>query len=400
MIRMANLAIVGSHCVNGVAQMHTSLLRKRIFPEFDILYPGRFCNKTNGITPRRFLRACNRPLASLIDEVIGENWTTDLEQLIQLEPYALDTSFQQRFKEIKQKNKSVLANIIKKELGISVSVDALFDVQVKRIHEYKRQHLNLLHILNLYYRILENPDEDIPPRVCIFSGKAAPDYFMAKEIIYAINQVANCINKDKSIGDRLTIVFLPNYRLSLAGKIIPAADLSEHISTVGKEASGTGNMKFALNGSLIIGTKDGANVEIQEAIGKENMFIFGPNIGQVEILLEKGYNPKNFYESDPSLKRIIDDLIFGKFTIEDSNALHPLCHSLLDEGDPFLVCSDYAAYIECQNRVNQSFLNQDGWIIKAILSTARMGYFSSDRVVRQYADEIWNLQPLDRDLGV
>lgn len=392
MIRMAYLAVVGSHTVNGVAALHTQLLKQHLFHSFDNLYPKKIQNKTNGITPRRFLKACNPKLSGLIDETIGDDWPTDLDKLRDLEEYAEDKKFQDKYMKIKRDNKVVLAEIIEKECGVKVSPDAMFDVQIKRLHEYKRQHLNLLHILTRYREILHNPNGDFVPRVVIFGAKAAPGYVLAKDIIFAINKVAEKINNDERVGDKLKVVFLPNYRVSLAEKIIPASDLSEQISTAGKEASGTGNMKLALNGSLTIGTLDGANVEIGEEVGDENIFIFGLTVEEVDQLRASGYNSYNFYNSNDTLKATLDWLASDFFTPGDPNALAPVRRSLLDGGDPFLVCADYQAYVDCQKKVDEAFRDQAKWAKMAILNTARVGKFSSDRTIHQYAKEIWNLE--------
>lgn len=394
MIRMAHLAVVGSHTVNGVAALHTELLKQHLFHDFAELYPNRFQNKTNGITPRRFLKACNPALAHLIDETIGDDWPMDLDKLRQLEPYADKADFRKQFMAVKRENKVELARIIKEDCGVDVSPDALFDVQIKRLHEYKRQHLNLLHVLTRYRAILQNPDGDFVPRVVIFGAKAAPGYTLAKEIIYAINRVAEKVNNDPLVRDRLKVVFLPNYRVSLAEKIIPAADLSEQISTAGKEASGTGNMKFALNGALTIGTLDGANVEIREEVGDENIFIFGLSVNEVESLKARGYNSYDYYHSNEDLKNILDWIASDFFTPGDTNGLSAVHRSLLDGGDPFLVLADYADYCAAQLRVDELYRNSGEWARKAVLNTARVGMFSSDRTIRQYADEIWNLKPV------
>lgn len=399
MIRMAHLAVVGSHTVNGVAALHTKLLREQMFPEFDELFEGKFQNKTNGITPRRWLQANNTGLSDLITETLGNtNWVTNLELLRGLEGPAADAGFQEKFRQVKRANKEALAAIIKEECGVTVSPDALFDVQIKRLHEYKRQHLNLLYILTLYRRILQNPDLDVPPRVYIFGAKAAPGYQVAKCIIKAINSVAEVINNDPRVNGKLKVVFLPNYRVSLASKIIPAADLSEQISTAGKEASGTGNMKLALNGALTIGTLDGANVEILEEVGEENIFIFGLTVEEVQELLAGGYNPRDYYNSNEELKAVLDWLGSRHFiSDEPHDTLAPLTHSLLDGGDPFLVLADYAAYCEAQDRVGKCYQNPGEWTLKAILNTARVGKFSSDRTIREYAEQIWNLPQVPVD---
>ncbi len=394
MVRMAHLAVIGSHSVNGVAALHTQLLKKDLFPEFDELYPGKFNNKTNGITPRRWLLACNPGLSHLITEKIGHGWERDLDKLRALEPYADDPVFQERFMAIKRANKEHLARIIERECGVTVSPDALFDVQIKRLHEYKRQHLNLLHILALYRRLLQDPDLDIVPRVFIFAAKAAPGYELAKTIIKAINAVGSTINNDPRIKDKLKVVFLPNYRVSLAQRIVPAADLSEQISTAGKEASGTGNMKLALNGALTIGTLDGANVEILEEVGAENIFIFGLTVEEVTELVAKGYRPSRYYEADEELKAVVDWVGSNYFTPnEPPNVLSSLRDNLIHH-DPFLVLADFRAYSDAQALVDAAYRDKARWARMAILNTARMGKFSSDRTIAEYAKDIWNVAPV------
>ena len=395
MVRMSYLCVVASNSVNGVAALHTRLLRSRLFPEYDALFPGRFNNKTNGIAPRRWLLQCNPRLASLVTDRLGTAWVRDLDQLRQLEKWADDAGFQRDFMAVKRANKEDLAAVIRAECGgLEVSPDAVFDVQIKRLHEYKRQHLNLLHILALYRRMLQNPAVDIVPRVFIFAGKAAPGYDLAKNIIKAINAVGARINADARINGRLKVVFLPNYGVSLAEKIIPAADVSEQISTAGKEASGTGNMKLALNGAVTVGTLDGANIEIREEVGAENIFIFGHTVEEVEALRRAGYNPWDWYQKDSELRSLVDWLGSNYFTPkEPSGMLSPVHHSLLNGGDPFLVLADFRRYSDCQATVDAAYRDRRRWTHMAILNTARVGRFSSDRTVREYARDIWKLDP-------
>jgi len=393
MVRMAHLAVVGSYSVNGVAELHTRLLRSDLFPEFDTFFPGKFNNKTNGITPRRWLLACNPRLSNLISSRIGTDWQKDLSKLRALEAFADDAQFQEEFMAVKHANKVDLARIIRDECGVEVDPSAMFDVQIKRLHEYKRQHLDLLHILALYRRLLQNPDLEIAPRVFIFAAKAAPGYDIAKLIIKAINAVGSKINSDVRIKGKLKVVFLPNYRVSLAQRIVPAADLSEQISTAGKEASGTGNMKLSLNGALTIGTLDGANVEIREEVGPENIFIFGMTVEEVHALFAKGYKPQEFYDADEELKAVVDWVGSNFFTPDEApGVLTPLRDNLY-YSDPFLCLADFRSYSDAQEKVNEAFLDKKRWAKMAILNTARMGKFSSDRTISQYASEIWHLDP-------
>jgi glycogen/starch/alpha-glucan phosphorylases len=394
MVRMAHLAVVGSHSVNGVAELHTKLLRNDLFPEFDELYPGKFNNKTNGITPRRWLLACNPGLADLVTSKIGHGWERDLDKLRGLEAFADDLQFQHDFMAVKHANKVNLARIIKDQCGVTVDPDALFDVQIKRLHEYKRQHLNLLHILALYRRLLQNPQLDVTPRVFIFAAKAAPGYAMAKCIIKAINSVAAVINNDPRIDGRIKVVFLPNYRVSLAQRIVPAADLSEQISTAGKEASGTGNMKLALNGAITIGTLDGANVEIREEVGPENIFIFGLTVEEVAELWKKGYKPSEIYEANEELRAVVDWVGSNYFTPDEPPRTLSMLRDNLVYSDPYLVLADFESYSECQKRVDLAYRDKPKWAKMAILNTARMGKFSSDRTIAEYAREIWKLDPV------
>jgi starch phosphorylase len=389
-VRMAHMSVLGSHATNGVAALHTRLLCERLFPEFHELYPERFLNLTNGVTFRRWLDVCNPELSTLITESIGSGWLKDASKLRGLEKFATDSSFQQRFHDIKRSHKVRLAKIIQDTCGVSVSPDALFDVQIKRLHEYKRQHLNLIHIVSLYRQLLDNPNLDIAPRVFIFGAKAAPGYYLAKNIIHAINALAAKVNHDPRIGGKLKVVFIPNYGVSIAERIIPAADLSEQISTAGKEASGTGNMKLALNGALTIGTLDGANVEILEEVGDDNIFIFGLTVEEVTELRAKGYNPMDFYWASEELRLSLDWLTSDAFT-GNANEFKPLRDSLLHHGDPFLVMADYDSYSAAQAKVSLAYQNVPEWTRKAILNTARVGKFSSDRTILEYAEKVWKL---------
>jgi starch phosphorylase len=392
-VRMANLATVGSHAVNGVAALHSRLLRETVLRDFAELWPERFYNVTNGVTPRRFMMLSNPALAKLLDETLGEGWVRDLSRLKALEARADDRSFQERWRRIKRTNKEVLARHIREVTGVVVDPAALFDIQAKRIYEYKRQHLNVLHIITLYNRLRNDPHLNVPRRCCIFGGKAAPGYAMAKLIVRLINSVAEVVNNDPAVGGRLQVVFVPDFNAKNSHLIYPAADLSEQISTAGKEASGTGNMKFMLNGALTIGTLDGANVEIREEAGAENFFLFGLTAQQVEQLRREGYRPTRELEHNPELQQALELIAAGTFSRGDREIFRPLVDNLR-ESDPFLVLADFADYLACQERVNTAWQDEDHWTRMSILNTARGGKFSSDRAVREYCEKIWNVKPL------
>jgi len=391
-VRMAYLSIVGSHKVNGVAALHTELLKDHLFSDFYRLFPEKFINVTNGITPRLWLNQANRPLAKLISERLGDGWVKSLDDLRQLEEAVEDKAFLDAYYQVKQGNKARLAAEIRRRLGIHVSTDALFDIQIKRIHEYKRQLLNLLHCITLYNQIRDGHAEDRVPRVVVFAGKAAPSYTTAKQIIRLINDVADTVNNDPRVGDRLKIVFFPNYDVSSATVLIPAADLSEQISTAGTEASGTGNMKLALNGALTIGTLDGANIEIREEVGADNIFIFGMNTDEVNHLHHDGYRPHEFYERNADLKRVLDMISSGFFNFDDPDRYKGLVDNLLNV-DHFMLLADYESYVIAQRQVDELYQDRNEWTRKALLNTARMGKFSIDRTVAEYAEKIWDITP-------
>lgn len=391
-VRMANLAIIGSHSINGVAALHTQILKDKVFKDFYMLWPEKFNNKTNGITQRRWLKLCNPELSALITEKIGESWTGNLFELRKLIPLATDNSFQQQWMNVKQEKKEFLAKYILSHNGIQVNTSSLFDIQVKRLHEYKRQLLNALHVITLYNRIIDNPDGDFVPRTIIFAGKAAPGYYMAKLIIKLITSIADVVNNDPVVGDRLKVVFLRNYAVSNAEKIIPAADLSEQISTAGTEASGTGNMKFALNGALTIGTLDGANIEIKEEVGDDNIFIFGLDSSGVSNLKKSGYDPQYYYHSNTELRKVLDQIRRGHFSPEQVDLFKPITEALLYHGDTYMLLADYESYIRCQDRVSETFRNKNQWAKMSILNTAQMGKFSTDRTISEYSKDIWNVK--------
>lgn len=390
-VRMANLAIVGSFAVNGVAALHTQILKKRIFPDFNKIYPKKFINVTNGITPRRWLVTANPLLAQLLIEKTGLEWIKDLGQLKKIEKFANDKDFQDYWQRVKWNNKQALIEYIEKEHRIKINPDSIFDVQIKRFHEYKRQLLNVFHIITLYNRIKRNPKIKMVPRTVIFGGKAAPAYHAAKMVIKLINAVADVVNNDPDVGDKLKVVFLKNYSVTLAEKIIPASDLSEQISMAGLEASGTGNMKFALNGALTIGTMDGANVEIREEVGDDNIFIFGLLADEVVKLKSEGYNPKYYYENNPELKKVVDMIATNFFSPKEFGIFDDMIRGLMNV-DYYLLFADYQSYIDAQDRVAELYKNKEEWTKKSIYNVARVGKFSSDRSVKEYADKIWKVK--------
>jgi starch phosphorylase len=391
-VRMANLATVGSFSVNGVSALHTELLMSRVMKDFHEFYPGKFNNKTNGVTPRRFMALSNPELAKLITAQIGEEWMIDLEQLRRLETLADDEEFQVQWRAVKNMRKKVAAEEARKLMSVDLDIESMFDIQVKRIHEYKRQHLAVLHLVHLYRQLKENPGLEIAPRTAIFGGKAAPGYFMAKLIIKLINSVGAVVNSDPDSRDKLKVVFVPNYSVKTAQNVYPAADLSEQISTAGKEASGTGNMKFSMNGALTIGTLDGANVEIREAVGEENFFLFGLTTNEVHTLQQQGYRPREYYEQNQALREALDLISSGHFSAGDRSLFRPLIDNLLYHDDYF-VLADFQSYVDCQERVALAWADQRRWTRMSILNTARMGRFSSDRTIGDYCRDIWRTTP-------
>jgi glycogen phosphorylase len=392
-VRMAHLACVGSHAINGVAELHSQLLKQDVLQDFHALWPEKFSNKTNGVTPRRWMALSNPRLTALISEAIGGGWIKDLEQLRLLEPLADDKAFRAQWRAIKRANKQQFAALAHKRTGITVDPDSLFDVQVKRIHEYKRQHLNILHVIGLYHRLRSNPSLDIPPRTFIFGGKAAPGYHMAKLIIKLITAVGDVVNRDPAVRDRIKVIFLPNFNVTSGQQIYPAADLSEQISTAGKEASGTGNMKFSMNGALTIGTLDGANIEIREEVGAENFFLFGLTTPEVAALRAQGYRPADYYEADTELREVIDLISAGFFSRGDASLFRPFVNALLGS-DHYMALADYHTYAECQEQVSAAYGNAEKWSAMSILNTARSGKFSSDRTIRDYCADIWRIKPV------
>lgn len=391
-VRMANLACVGSRAINGVAALHTELLKQQVLPDWVEMFPQRFHNVTNGVTPRRFIVLSNPGLSKLITESIGDKWPGKLDELRKLEPFADDAAFREEFRNVKIENKKILTKLILDRTGIIVDPTSMFDIQVKRIHEYKRQHLNVLNIITRYMRIKRNPDIDIAPRTFIFGGKAAPGYYTAKLIIKLINSVGDVVNRDPDVRDRLKVVFFPDFNVTNSQHIYPAANLSEQISTAGKEASGTGNMKFSLNGALTIGTLDGANVEMREEVGDENFFLFGLTSSQVDESKRNGYNPRYIYEHNEDLREVINMIDSGVFSKGDCNLFKPLTNSLLNY-DPYMLLADYQLYVDCQDHVAETWKNPSDWNRIAILNVARMGKFSSDRSIQDYCEKIWHVKP-------
>ena len=394
-VRMAHLSVIASHKVNGVSKLHSQLLQDTVFADFHRLMPGRFVNCTNGVTPRRWLALANPGLSGLIDRYIGTQWRTRLDEIEKLTEFAEDHHFIATFQAVKIANKNRLAEYVRRTTGVAILPDSMIDVHIKRIHEYKRQLLNILHVITRYHRILAEPQRDWVPRTIIFSGKSASAYYMAKLIIKLINDVAAIINADSRVAGRLKVAFIPNYGVSVASIIIPAADLSEQISTAGTEASGTGNMKLALNGALTIGTEDGANIEIRDAVGADNIFVFGLQTEEVRILRESGYQPRDIYASNAELKLVLDDIAAGTFSPGEPARYQPIVQALLDHGDHYMLLADYAPYIAMQERVDALYADADAWTTMAIRNVAAMGPFSSDRTISEYANNIWGVRSLD-----
>lgn len=392
-VRMAHLACVGCHAINGVARLHSDLLRRTVLRDFHEHWPGKFENVTNGVTPRRFMVVCNPGLAALISGRIGGGWVTRLEALRELEPLAGDAAFRAEWRRVKLEAKTVLAGIVRARTGVAVSPGSLFDVQAKRIHEYKRQHLNVLHVVTLYNRLRRGLADEAPPRTVVFGGKAAPGYFMAKLIVRLIHAVGDVVNREPACDGRLRVAFVPDFNVANAQPVYPAADLSEQISTAGKEASGTGNMKFGLNGALTIGTLDGANVEIRERVGADNFFLFGLTAGEIELRKAAGYNPRAIYEANDELREALDQIARGHYSPGNPDLFRPLVEGLLDR-DEFMVLADYAGYVACQSEAGAAFLDAEDWARRSILNVARMGFFSSDRAVREYCEKIWRAMPV------
>ena len=392
-VRMAHLACVGSYAVNGVAALHSELLKQDVMEDFYKLWPHKFSNKTNGVTPRRWIVLSNPRLTKLLNESIGTQWITDLDKLRKLETFVEDASFAARWRSIKRANKHDFALLVRRQTGVGIDPDSLFDVQIKRIHEYKRQHLNVLHIISLYHQLKSNPNLDMQPRTFLFGGKAAPSYRMAKLIIKLITSVGYVINRDRAVRDRLRVVFLPNFNVRNGQHMYPAADLSEQISTAGKEASGTGNMKFAMNGALTIGTLDGANIEIRDEVGADNFFLFGMSTDEARQTHARGYSPYTLYHADPRLREVIDLIRSGFFAHGDLDLFRPLVDNLLGM-DPYLVLADFDAYVKCQERVSMAYQDVAHWTKMSILNTARSGKFSSDRTVSEYCQDLWKVAPV------
>ncbi len=392
-VRMAHLASVGSHAINGVARLHSELLKQDVLADFHALWPDKVCNVTNGVTPRRWIALANPRLKRLICQAIGDDWIRDLAQLRRIEPYCQDAVFRRDWRFIKRAVKEDFASYVRRATGIAIDPESMFDVQVKRIHEYKRQHLNVLHIVALYHRIKSDPDIQMPPRTFIFGGKAAPGYRFAKLMIKLITAVGEVVNRDPAVGERMKVVFLPNFNVTSGQRIYPAADLSEQISTAGKEASGTGNMKFSMNGALTIGTLDGANVEIREEVGAENFFLFGLNAEEVQATWSNAYDPMAIYRGNDELRAVIDLIRDGHFSHGDCNLFRPIVDSLL-HGDPYRLLADFESYLDCQAEVGAAYSDKERWTRMSILNVARMGKFSSDRSIREYCRDIWKVEPV------